>query len=42
MLYYDAAVRRSGRLRAANLVDNNLAFAGGKEAEGHLKKLNNG
>lgn len=38
-LYYEAELRRRKRERAEALVDVNMAFAGGKEAEQHLKKL---
>ncbi|SIP90137.1 hypothetical protein [Aquipseudomonas alcaligenes] len=39
LLHYDAELRRQRRERADRLVDINLAFAGGKEAEQHLKEL---
>jgi len=39
LLYYEAELRRQRRERADRLVDINLAFAGGKEAEQHLKEL---
>jgi len=39
LLYYEAELRRQRRQRAEFLVDANMAFAGGKDAEQHLKKL---
>lgn len=39
LLHYDAELRRQRRDRADRLVDLNLAFAGGKDAEAHLKEL---
>ncbi|WP_269769031.1 hypothetical protein [Zobellella denitrificans] len=39
MLYFDAAQRRIRHQRAAHLVDTNLAFAGGAQAEQVLHKL---
>ncbi|PIA66151.1 hypothetical protein CDR19_25505 [Ectopseudomonas toyotomiensis] len=39
LLYYEAEQRRQRRARAEFLKDANLAFAGGKEAEQHLKAL---
>jgi|JI7StandDraft_1071085.scaffolds.fasta_scaffold714894_1 hypothetical protein len=39
LLHYEAELRRQRRERADRLVDINLAFAGGKEAEQHLKEL---
>ncbi|HLD65154.1 MAG TPA: hypothetical protein VJA19_03835 [Pseudomonas sp.] len=41
LLHYDCALRLERRQRAARLIDCNLAFAGGKDAETHLKSLNN-
>lgn len=38
-LHYEAELRRRTRERAEVLVDMNMAFAGGTEAEQHLKKL---
>lgn len=39
LMHYEAELRRQRRERADRLVDINLAFAGGKEAEQHLKEL---
>ncbi|CAD5107239.1 hypothetical protein PSEWESI4_01510 [Pseudomonas carbonaria] len=39
LLLYEAELRRRRRERAEVLVDMNLAFAGGKGAEQHLKQL---
>lgn len=39
LLYYDAELRRTRRERAEQLVDMNLAFAGGKTAEAHQRDL---
>lgn len=40
LLHYDCALRLERRQRADRLIDVNLAFAGGKDAETHLKALN--
>lgn len=39
LLHYEAELRRQRRERADRLMDINLAFAGGKDAEQHLKGL---
>jgi len=39
LLHYEAELRRQKHQRAQYLVDANLAFAGGKDAEQHLKAL---
>lgn len=39
LLHYEAELRRQRRERAARMKDINLAFAGGKDAEQHLKAL---
>lgn len=39
LLHYGAELRRRRRERAEQLMDVNLAFAGGKEAEQHMKGL---
>lgn len=39
LLHYACALRREKQQRAATLVDVNMAFAGGKEAEQHLQTL---
>lgn len=39
LLHYDAELRRRRRERAESLIDANVAFAGGKDAEQHLKTL---
>lgn len=39
LLHYEAELRRQRRERAARMKDINLAFAGGKDAEQHLKVL---
>lgn len=39
LLHYEAELRRRRRERAEALIDANLAFAGGKEAEKHLTQL---
>lgn len=39
LLHYEAELRRRRRERAEALMDMNKAFAGGKEAEQHLKGL---
>lgn len=38
-MYYEAELRRQRRARAEFLMDANMAFAGGKDAEQHLKAL---
>lgn len=39
LLHYEAELRRQTQMRARYLVDANMAFAGGKDAEAHLKSL---
>lgn len=39
LLQCEAVERRRRRERAELMIDANLAFAGGKDAETHLKKL---
>ncbi len=39
LLFYAAEQRRRSRQRAEALTDMNLAFAGGKDAEAHMKNL---
>lgn len=39
LLHCDAVERRRRRERAERVIDLNLAFAGGKEATAHIKKL---
>jgi hypothetical protein len=39
LLHCDAIERRRRRERAEQVIDLNLAFAGGKEATAHVKKL---
>ncbi|MFY1053540.1 hypothetical protein ACOQNP_18130 [Ectopseudomonas khazarica] len=39
LMYYEAELRRQRRARAEFLTDANMAFAGGKDAEQHLKAL---
>ena len=39
LLHFDAVQRLERRERAARLIDMNLAFAGGKDAETHFKAL---
>ena len=39
LLLYGAEQRRRSRQRAEALIDVNLAFAGGKDAEAHMKNL---
>jgi hypothetical protein len=39
LLHHESLLRRERRQRAERLVDINLAFAGGKDAEQHLKSL---
>lgn len=39
LLHYEAELRRQRRMRAEQLMDINLAFAGGKEAETHMNIL---
>lgn len=39
LLHCDAVERRRRRERAERVIDLNLAFAGGKDATAHIKKL---
>lgn len=39
LLHYGSIIRLDRRKRADLLLDVNLAFAGGKDAEAHLKAL---
>ncbi|BBT16224.1 hypothetical protein WP8S17C03_22730 [Metapseudomonas otitidis] len=39
LLLYEAEIRRRERERVENLVDANMAFAGGKDAEQHVRGL---
>jgi len=39
MLYYHAAIRYDKQQRAAQTIDTNQAFVGGKAADNHIQKL---
>lgn len=39
LLHYEAELRRQRRERADHLMDANMAFVGGKDAEQYLKAL---